>query len=124
MTYDINNLIKLNDIARVCHEANRAWCISNGDNSQVGWEDAPDWQRQSSIESVIFRMKNPNAKLSSQHDKWMKDKIEAGWVYGPVKDADKKEHPCIVPYAELSEFDKRKDALFAAIVLALTEDLK
>jgi hypothetical protein len=114
-------LIKLNDIARVCHEANRAWCISNGDNSQAGWEDAPDWQRQSSIESIIFRIENPNAKLSSQHDQWMKDKIEAGWVWGPVKNEATKEHPCIVPYEELSEFDKRKDALFAAIVLALIE---
>jgi len=28
------------NIAKVCHEANRAYCESIGDNSQLSWEDA------------------------------------------------------------------------------------
>lgn len=124
MAYEISELLKMTNIARVCHEANRAWCIANADPSQVSWEDAPEWQKESTIQSVLFRIQNPDAKLDAQHNQWMKDKIEAGWVYGPVKNAETKEHPCIVPYEQLSEFEKRKDALFAAIVLALTEPLK
>lgn len=30
-------------IARVCHEANKAFCAANGDHSQKTWEDAEVW---------------------------------------------------------------------------------
>lgn len=30
----------IEQIARVCHEVNRAYCESMGDTSQVPWEDA------------------------------------------------------------------------------------
>ena len=42
-----------------------------------------------------------------------------GWKYGPVKDAQKKEHPCFLPYAELPPEQKAKDYLFRAVVHAL-----
>lgn len=106
-------------IAGVCHEANRAWCEANGDNSQARWEDAPEWQRVSAIKGVAFAVASPDAPASSQHDAWLADKKAAGWKYGPVKDADKKEHPCCVPYEELPEVQRKKDALFKAIVGAL-----
>jgi len=106
-------------IAKVCHEANRAFCEANLDFSQVEWNHAPDWQRNSAMQGVLYRLSNPDAKHSDQHDAWMQDKIAAGWTYGVKKDADNKTHPCIVPYDELPEFQKRKDALFQAIVDAL-----
>lgn len=31
-------------IARMAHEANRAYCQALGDDSQPAWEDAPEWQ--------------------------------------------------------------------------------
>ena len=49
----------------------------------------------------------------------MQEKINDGWVYGEVKDAEKKTHPCIVPFEELPEFQQKKDALFCAIVDSL-----
>lgn len=49
----------------------------------------------------------------------MKEKIGAGWGYGEVKDANAKTHPCIVPFDQLPEFQRKKDALFCAIVDAL-----
>ncbi len=106
-------------IAYVCHEANRAWCASTGDDSQVHWADAPKWQRESAIKGVEFRLNNPNAGHDAQHNAWMEEKIKDGWVYGNVKDAEKKTHPCIVPFDQLPEFQKKKDALFCAIVDAL-----
>jgi len=36
-------------IAQVCHEANRAFCSSIGDNSQHAWDAAPQWQRDSAV---------------------------------------------------------------------------
>lgn len=109
----------VNKIAVVCHQANKAWCEQNGDKSQKDWDDAEDWQRESAIKGVEFRMKNPDAGHDAQHNSWMQEKVDAGWVHGDVKDAEAKTHPCIVPYEELPLFQKKKDALFCAIVDAL-----
>jgi hypothetical protein len=109
----------LNKIAYMCHQANKAWCEANGDFSQKDWDEAEEWQKESAISGVNFRLNNPDAKEDSQHNTWMNDKINDGWVYGEVKDADKKTHPCIVPFNELPIFQQKKDALFCAIVDAL-----
>lgn len=107
-------------IAIVCHEANRAYCTTIGDNSQVTWSNAPQWQKDSAIKGVSFCLDNPDAPPSANHDSWLKEKHETGWIYGPVKDADKKEHPCFVPYSALPIEQQKKDALFKAIVAALS----
>lgn len=102
-------------IAQVCHEANRAYCLMLGDASQPLWPDAPDWQRDSAIHGVLNVMSGAVTKPSDSHESWMREKVEAGWVYGPTKDPAKKEHPCIVPYSDLALSQQRKDALFLAI---------
>lgn len=106
-------------IAFVCHEANRAYCVQIYDNSQKPWDEADQWQRDSAVQGVAFRIANPDAPASAQHDAWTADKLASGWKHGPVKDAEKKEHPCLVTYEELPEEQRRKDALFGAIVNAL-----
>jgi len=113
------NYHKAFSIAIVCHEANRAWCFVNADATQKEWIQAEEWQRESSVKGVLFRLNNPDAKHDAQHNAWMQDKINDGWVYGEVKDAEKKTHPCIVPFEQLPEFQQKKDALFCAIVDAL-----
>lgn len=110
---------RIESIARVCHEANRAYCATLGDTSQVAWEDAPEWQRASAVKGVEFNLANPDAPPSASHDSWLEEKRATGWKYGPVKDAEKKEHPCFVPYDELPEDQRRKDHLFKAVVAAL-----
>jgi hypothetical protein len=106
-------------IAKVCHEANRAYCESIGDLSQKRWCEAEKWQQDSAILGVEFARQNPNAPASAQHESWVCQKIADGWKYGPVKDPAKKEHPCIVDYNELPIEQRRKDALFKAVVQAL-----
>jgi hypothetical protein len=110
---------KAYSIAMVCHEANRVWCFVNGDQSQRPWPDAEEWQRDSAVKGVLFRLENSDAGHDAQHNAWMQDKINDGWVYGEVKDAEAKTHPCIVPFDQLPEFQQKKDAIFAAIVDAL-----
>jgi len=106
-------------IAAVCHQANKAYCEMYGDNSQKDWNDAEDWQRESAIKGVEYRLENPDAPESAQHDAWMADKLANGWVYGEVKDPEAKTHPCLVPFDQLPEFQQKKDKLFQAIVDAL-----
>lgn len=111
--------MNIEQIAEVCHEANRAICEAAGDYTQKAWADAEQWQQDSAIKGVAFAIRNPNAPASAQHDAWMADKIADGWCYGTVKDASAKTHPCIVSYDELP-FDQRvKDHVFRAIVFAL-----
>lgn len=112
------------DIAIVCHEANRAYCQSLGDDSQLPWYQAPDWQKQSAIQGVEFRFKNPNASRDAMHVNWLFKKLQEGWRYGPVKDPKAKEHPCMLPYSDLPLEQRRKDALFSAIFDAMTSPVK
>lgn len=110
------------DIARVCHEANRAYCEVLGDDSQVSWDQAPEWQRQSAITGVrvmAAELDSPSFVPSMLHDSWSAEKRRDGWIYGVVKDADLKTHPCLVPFAMLPEAQQRKDYLFASIVMGL-----
>lgn len=104
-------------IAKVCHEANRAYCESIGDNSQPAWENAPDWQKDSAMNGVNFHL-NSNTTPEQSHENWMTQKEAEGWVYGPVKDPSKKEHPCMVPYNQLPAEQRSKDYIFRAIVHA------
>ena len=109
------------EIARVVHEANRAYCVTQGDFSQPVWDEAPDWQRQSALKGVQFHLDNPTAKPADSHNSWLNEKIATGWVYGPVKDPIAKTHPCFVPYEQLPAAQQKKDALFIAVIHALQD---
>ena len=113
---------KLEDVARVCHEANRAYCQTMGDTSQQPWAEAPEWQRISAMNGVMFHIANltkgEKPSPSASHEAWLADKERDGWKYGPVKDAEKKEHPCFLPYDQLPIEQRLKDYIFAAIVEA------
>jgi hypothetical protein len=106
------------EIARVCHEANRAVQTLLGDPApSPAWDDAPDWQRESAVAGV--REALVGADPAGLHEAWCAAKRANGWTYGPVKDPAARTHPCLVPYAELPEGERIKDRLFMAVVDAL-----
>jgi hypothetical protein len=108
----------LKSIARVCHDANRAWQIATGDPApSPPWDDAPQWQRDSAVDGV--RQALAGASPEELHEAWCDFKRADGWTHGAAKDAGAKTHPCLVAYADLPEEQRRKDALFGAIVSAL-----
>ena len=106
------------NIAKVCHEVNRAYCQALGDNSQPAWEDAPDWQRDSAALGVRLHTEK-NVGPEASHASWMAQKVLDGWKYGAYKDPANKLHPCIVPFAELPPEQQAKDFIFRAVVHAL-----
>lgn len=112
--------MKAEQIAKVCHQANKAYCETLGDHSQLPWNEAPQWQKQSAMAGVEHLIKHPRTSPKRTHDLWLKQKTKDGWKYGKIKDVDKKEHPCFVEYDELPEKEKVKDKLFKNIVNALS----
>ncbi|ASD50479.1 hypothetical protein FDI24_gp198 [Acidovorax phage ACP17] len=109
-----------NDLVEACaqlaHNANRAYCEMIGDFSQLPWDAAPEWQRESARQGVRFHLDNPDAGPSGSHESWLKVKEAEGWRYGPIKDADAKTHPCFLPYDELPSSQKLKDYIFTSVV--------
>lgn len=106
------------DVAKICHEANKAYCATIGDNSQPSWENAPEWQKESAINGVRFHCLNENTTPADSHNSWLKEKTEQGWSWGEIKDAEKKEHPCFTAYENLPKPQQVKDYIFKNIVEA------
>jgi hypothetical protein len=112
------NPARIKALAKMVHEANKAFCESIGDFSQMPWSEAPEYNHQSAMVGVEAICKNPNISPEESHDVWMATKKADGWVYGETKNKEEKTHPSIVPYAELSAAEKYKDHLVKAIVLS------
>lgn len=115
--------LPISHIARIAHEANRAYqlgvldCLHHAE--WPTWDDAPRWMQESAIAGVAAIINDPASTAEQSHERWMAHKEHQGWVYGPVKDGEKKTHPCMVPYAQLPPSERIKDHLFHGIVLSL-----
>lgn len=107
-------------IARVVHEAIRAYQTALGEDAAASWEDAELWLKHLTLSGVEFRANNPAAPIAALHDRWALELRQNGWNYGAVKDTHLKTHPSLVPFEQLSQSERRKDVLFGSIVDALT----
>jgi hypothetical protein len=108
--------MNIEKIAKTCYAVNKAFCEHLGDTSQPTWEEAAYWQKESVMNGVRYHLENPDSKPSDSHNNWMAQLKADGWVYGEVKDPEKKEHPCLVEYEELPKDQQAKDSLFIAVV--------
>lgn len=107
--------------ARLAHEANRAYCLSIGDNTQQPWHEAPAWQHKSCIDGVRFLIEHPKATPEDSHNNWLRTKYAEGWTWGPIKDVEAKKHPNMKSYWDLPREQRAKDLIFAAIVRTIFE---
>jgi len=114
---------KIEMIAMVANDVNRAFCEGIGDPVPAAWEEASEEIKESSRNGVAFVLDNPDVSPEQSHENWMKFKTEHGWKYGPVKDEKKKEHPDLVPYDELPKNQKAKDFIFRAVVKSMWKGL-
>ena len=105
------------DAARAAHEANRAIQAEFGEEVAPPWDEAPAYMRESTRSGVQQIIENPQITPEQLHELWAEDRRAAGWVYGPAKDEALKTHHCLVPYNQLPEFQKKKDAVFRETVL-------
>lgn len=94
----------------------------------VGWvcyqigvgEDYNEQPTQEQLEMIIngisFVLENPGATPEQIHDDWMKSKSDQGYIYGSKKDEDKKTHPDMVPFCDLSITEQRKDIMTSTVI--------
>lgn len=49
------------------------------------------------------------------HADWVRAYEAMGWVYGPERSVERKTHPDMVPYDDLGQLERDKDAVFVAL---------
>ncbi len=95
-------------IARIRH---LGWvCYQMGAGQKYNIEILKD-QWESLLNGVRFALEHPNMTPGENHENWIKEKVNQGWVYGPVKDFEKKTHPDLVPFADLPKVEQDKDIM-------------
>lgn len=53
------------------------------------------------------------------HDNWAIGRINQGWTYGPERNDELKQHPCLIDYSDLPESEKEYDRNTAMETLKL-----
>jgi hypothetical protein len=65
--------------------------------------------KQGEISLIIFDDNEIEILARLEHERWMKEKKEAGWSFGKPRDDSKKYHPDLTGWDNLTEEEKRKD---------------
>ncbi len=103
--------------ARFVYESARlAAEAANAPIVPVAWEQREQPFRDQFL-SVIERQSGEQRSLSPEelHGSWMQAYLAMGWVYGDKYDHKKRIHPDLVPYAQLGQLERDKDAVFVAL---------
>lgn len=72
---------------------------------------------QISMSPDLLQLTEPLAK--NTHELWAAQRLAQGWTYGVRRDDVQKQHPCLVPYDQLSESEKEFDRITALGTLKL-----
>lgn len=115
------------ELARILHAASAAAQEVMGDDViSLPWVWEPQSLRELTLNGVA-RVRGCLAAGSTDaevarcnHGQWVLEKAAQGWRHGPEKDAEQRRHPCLVPWEELGEEEKRKALMFVSIVRAWT----
>ncbi len=65
--------------------------------------------RDPSLPAFSYRDDELEQLAILEHDRWMQDKIAAGWVYAAERNDALKHHNSMVPWEKLSEVEREKD---------------
>jgi hypothetical protein len=128
--------------ADYCRQRLAAGDTSEANEALVAWENLPDRYRSNNygqardIRSKLDRIdcvitQAPTAapfaftaaevdQLSRwEHERWMRNRLDEGWTYGPVRDNTRKVHPDLVDYDQLTTAAKAKDEQFVRLIPGL-----
>lgn len=82
----------------------------------VVWDEREEDFRHQFL-AAIERQCGPQRSNSPEelHGSWMQAYFSNGWVYGVEYDREKRIHPDLVPYSQLGQLERDKDAVFVAL---------
>lgn len=103
--------------AEFVYEAARlAAMAANAPIVPVAWAEREDAFKKQFL-NVIDRQCWESRSRSPEelHGSWMQAYLDMGWVYGEKYDREAKIHPDLVPYAQLGQLERDKDAVFVAL---------
>lgn len=106
------------EIAKICHEANRQYCIDNQLLTQAKWDELDPSMQESIVSGVAEVVADKKVTPAEMHQKWVDYKTKQGWKYALNFDAKLKTHPNLVPFSKLSKEEQAKDKLFIKTVKA------
>ena len=100
----------------VYNGARIAAIASNAPIVPVEWAEREEAFRTQFL-AVIERQCGEQRSKSPEelHGSWMQAYYAMGWVYGDKYNRENKIHPDLVPYADLGQLEKDKDAVFVAL---------
>jgi hypothetical protein len=96
------------DLAETFRRSNRDLAFDIGSKlRQINCVIEPmiDW------DTPLFSFSHKDLELLAEleHDRWSADRTRDGWTYGPVRDNEKKRHPDLVAWDQLSDDIRDKD---------------
>jgi len=71
---------------------------------------------KSLMKGTEYVLNNPSTTAEENHNIWMEAKKTQGYTYGEVLDVEKKTHPSMIPFENLSNVEKRKDEMDVLMV--------
>ncbi len=109
--------MKINlEIAKICHQVNRDYCINEQLEAPPEWDDLPANIQESIVSGVAEVIADPKITPTQIHQMWCDYKEKEGWKYALNKDLKLKTHPNLVPFDKLPKLEKEKDRLFIRTV--------
>lgn len=97
-------------VARAAHEMHNLFCEIGGDPRAPEWENLTPAQKKCAITGAIHAING--ASLKALHDLSVAARKREGWVYGPAKDFNKKISSALMPYRDLSVWQRHKLHVF------------
>lgn len=58
-----------------------------------------------------------------EHNRWINEKRDTGWIYNSIRDEQRKHHPNLIDWDKLSYDVKKKDYQFVSIIISLLESI-
>jgi hypothetical protein len=108
--------------ARAAHNTLATYCKASGDFSLKEWDDAAQWQRDSTV-AMVKSVLSGEYSPRKEHERWLGDKIKAGYVYGEVKNDDPNKgpltNPSVMDYDKLPAYLRMKNALQIVVIIGV-----
>ena len=82
----------------------------------VVWDEREDVFKEQFVKVIERQCGEQRSKSPEElHGSWMQAYFAMGWVYGEKYDRENKIHPDLVPYSQLGQLERDKDAVFVAL---------